>query len=45
MKKKSPFKLIPDIGYVIVEVDEEGVHVKERLFEPVSVKIPKVVLR
>ena len=45
MKKKSPFKLIPDIGYILVEIDELGVHIKERLFEPISIKMPTVILR
>ena len=38
MRRKSPFKLIPDIGYTKVIIDDFGVHVKERIFEHLGIK-------
>ena len=38
MRKKSPYKLIPDIGYVQIHVDEFGVHVRDRIFPPLILK-------
>lgn len=38
MRKKSPFKLIPDIGYLVATVDDYGVHVRDRIFEHLGIK-------
>ena len=38
MQRKEPFKLIPDIGYVTISIDEHGVHVKERIFEHLGIR-------
>ena len=39
MRKRSPFKLIPDIGYVTVILDDYGVHVKERIFPHIGIEV------
>lgn len=43
MRKTERYKMVPDIGYIIVRIEEDDIKIDERLFKPVTLGDSRVV--